>query len=190
MDSTINGVIVPESVESWVCKVDSKLKNFYRTMEEGVFHYWMESRTGHRVPGCTPLKGGGFAGFMFTGEGERALASISARAVQRRKLTIVIDRYATQPEDIDPDYATWAEVGLEATTWLRDWIYRNYDVEPVAQRAGRPSADDYSATGDQGRKVESVTPEAIRAALAPLRDTPAFWPEVERLVRDLSLIHI
>lgn len=148
---TIGGVIVPESVESWTCQIDGKLKHFYRKFDADSTAVWIHSSTGHRAPGCTPLQGDGFAGFMFTGDGERALVSISAMAVQRGKLTIVIDRYATQSEDIDPDYTTWAEVGQTYATWVRDWIRKNYGVKPVAQRAGWPSVNDSKETGVRGQ---------------------------------------
>lgn len=151
MSNDSTGGVVPESVESWTCQIDGKLKHFYRTMEASVFKVWSQKSIGHRAPGCTPIRGGGFAGFMFTGDGERALVSVSAEVFQRGKLTIVIDRYATQPEDIDPDYATWADIGQVVATWLRGWIREHYNVEPVAQRAGRPSWDDYNVTGDQER---------------------------------------
>jgi hypothetical protein len=69
-------------------------------------------------------------------------------------LVIVVERVATQPEDIDPDYATWAEIGQTVTTWLRGWIREHYKVEPMLQRAGGPSWDDYSEPATPGAAPE------------------------------------
>lgn len=147
-------------IESWTCQVEGDLATFFEQLHADVTTVWMYSRIGHRSPDCKPVIGDKNAYFTFTGDAG-ALAAITARMYRPGWLVIVIDRCRTEPEDIDPEYATWAEIGQKVTTWLRGWIRECYRVEPMPQRAGRPSWDDYDepTTPDQGRKVESVTPE-------------------------------
>lgn len=159
--TTSRKVMVMDSIiESWTCQIEGDLATFFEQLHADVTTVWMYSRIGHRAPGCKPVIGDKNAYFTFTGDAG-ALAAITARMYRPGWLVIVIDRCRTEPEDIDPEYATWAEIGQKVTTWLRGWIRECYRVEPMPQRAGRPSWDDYDepTTPDQGRKVESVTPE-------------------------------
>lgn len=147
-------------IESWTCQIEGDLTTFFGRLHEDVATVWIHARTGHRSPGYKPVLGDHGAYSIFTGD-TGALAAISARVYRRGWLVIVIERYATQPEDIDPDYAPWAEVGQAVMTWLRGWVKEHYGINPTPQRAGLPSWEDYNepTTPDQGRKVESVTPE-------------------------------
>lgn len=165
-------------IESWTCQVEGDLATFFEQLHDDVTTVWMYSRIGHRSPGCKPVIGDKNAYFTFTGDAG-ALAAITARMYRPGWLVIVIDRCRTEPEDIDPEYATWAEIGQKVTTWLRGWIQEKYNVEPVAQRAGRPSWDDYSEpatptaapevqrqgakAGNPGRQSHAKAIERLRA---------------------------
>lgn len=140
----IGNVTVPEEVESWTCRVDGEIGTFNQFMKKRVSAL-QSSSIGHRTLGCALFREDRFSGFIFTDDSEWALVSIAARMYQPKKLTIVIDRHPTRQEDISTstDYAAWAEVGRVVATWVRGWIQKKYNVEPVAQRAGLPSYDDY-----------------------------------------------
>ena len=174
-------------IESWTCQIEGDLTPVFEQLHADVTAVWRHSRIGHRAPGCTPVKGERDAYFTFTGD-TGALAAISARVYRRGWLVIVIERYATQPEDIDPDYAPWAEVGQAVMTWLRGWVKEHYGINPTPQRAGLPSWEDYNepATPDQGREVERLargasagTYEKVREAHR-LRKQGKQWREVKK----------
>lgn len=144
-------------IESWTCQIETDVATFFEALNADSTATWIHSRIGHRSPGCKPSMGKMGAAFIFTGDAGN-LAAISARMYRPGWLTVVIERYSTEPEELDPDYATWAEVGATVTTWLRGWVQEHYGVEPVKQSIGLPSWDEYDEAPTPG---ESETAQKV-----------------------------